>query len=105
MTQQQRDDKLNKPEPSQERQIQHSIGPEAALAALRRASDIARRRALETTGSVAIFRDGEIVYETDPKALFSEPQEWLNASCCIPRQPNAGRPGGESDCGGGGKSL
>ena len=104
MKQQQRDYKPNKPEPSQDRQVRHSIGSDAALAALRRASDIARRRALETTGSVAIFRDGEIVYETDPKALFSEPQEWLNASCCIPRRPNAGRPGGESGCGNGNPS-
>ena len=99
MTQQQRDDK---PEPSQERQVQHSIGPEAALAALRRASDIARRRALETTGSVAIFRDGEIVYETDPNVLFSEPQEWLNAACCHTHRPNAAHRDGESDGGGNG---
>ena len=88
MTQQERD---NKPEPAQERQGQRSIGPEAALEALRRASDIARRRTLETTGSVAIFRDGEIVYETDPDVLFSEPQEWLNASCCHTHRPHAGR--------------
>lgn len=101
MTQQQRD---SKPEPAQERPVQHSIGPEAALAALRRASDIARRRALETTGSVAIFRDGEIVYETDPNVLFSEPQEWLNASCCHTHRPNAGRHGGEPDGGNGNPS-
>ena len=101
---QQRNSKPNDPEPAKERQVQHSIGPDAALAALRRASDIARRRALETTGSVAIFRDGEIVYETDPNVLFSEPQEWLNASCCIPRRPHAGRHGGESDCGNGNSS-
>lgn len=94
MTQQQRDDK---PKPAQEQQVQHSIGPEAALAALRRASDIARRRALETTGSVAIFRDGEIVYETDPNVLFSEPQEWLNASCCHTHRPHTAHRGGESD--------
>ena len=99
MTQQQRD---SKPEPAQERQVQRSIGPEAALAALRRASDIARRRALETTGSVAIFRDGEIVYETDPNVLFSEPQEWLNAACCHTHRPNAAHRDGESDGGGNG---
>ena len=99
MTQQQRDDK---PEPAKERPVQHSIGSEAALAALRRASDIARRRALETTGSVAIFRDGEIVYETDPKALFSEPQEWLNASCCHTHRPHTAHRDGESDGGGNG---
>ena len=96
MTQQQRD---SKPEPAQERQVQRSIGPEAALAALRRASDIARRRALETTGSVAIFRGGEIVYETDPDVLFSEPQEWLNAACCHTHRPHTGRHGGEPDYG------
>ena len=101
MTQQQRGDN---PEPAQERQVQHSIGPEAALAALRRASDIARRRALETTGSVAIFRDGEIVYETDPNVLFSEPQEWLNASCCHTHRPNAAHPSGKSDGGNGNPS-
>lgn len=101
MTQQQRGDD---PEPAKERQVQRDIGPEAALAALRRASDIARRRALETTGSVAIFRDGEIVHETDPNVLFSEPQEWLNASCCIPRRPHAAHHGGEQDSGGGNPS-
>jgi len=101
MTQQHID---NKPEPANERQVQRSIGPEAALAALRRASDIARRRALETTGSVAIFRDGEIVYETDPNVLFSEPQEWLNASCCHTHRPNAAHRGGESDGGNGNPS-
>ena len=100
MTQQHIDDK---PEPAQERQVQHSIGPEAALAALRRASDIARRRVLETTGSVAIFRDGEIVHETDPNVLFSEPQEWLNASCCHTHRPNAAHHG-EPDSGSGNPS-
>ena len=101
MTQQQHD---GNPEPANERQVQRSIGPEAALAALRRASDIARRRALETTGSVAIFRDGEIVYETDPNVLFSEPQEWLNAACCHTHRPNAAHRGGEPDYGNGNPS-
>lgn len=101
---QQRNSKPNKPEPAKERQVQRDIGSDAALAALRRASDIARRRALETTGSVAIFRDGEIVHETDPNVLFSEPQEWLNASCCIPRRPHSAHHGGEQDCGNGNPS-
>ena len=43
-----------------------------ALAALRRAAIKARRRALDITGSVAIWRDGELVYESDPKVLFPD---------------------------------
>ena len=38
------------------------VGAEAAL---RRAAVKARRRAIETTGSVPVWRDGEIVYETE----------------------------------------
>lgn len=38
------------------------IGAEAAL---RRAAVKARRRAIETTGSVPVWKDGEIVYETE----------------------------------------
>ena len=39
-----------------------SIGAEAAL---RRAAIKARKRAIETTGYVATWRDGKIVYETE----------------------------------------
>ncbi len=38
------------------------IGAEAAL---RRAAMKARRRAIETTGSVPTWRDGKIVYDTE----------------------------------------
>ena len=38
------------------------IGAEAAL---RRAAVKARRRAIETTGSVPTWRDGKIVYDTE----------------------------------------
>ena len=38
------------------------IGAEAAL---RRAAVKARKRAIETTGSVPVWKDGEIVYETE----------------------------------------
>ena len=38
---------------------------EGALAALRRAAAVARRRAIETSGYVAIVRDGKIVHETN----------------------------------------
>lgn len=35
-------------------------------AALRRAAVKARKRAIETTGSVPTWRDGKIVYDTEP---------------------------------------
>ena len=38
------------------------IGAEAAL---RRAAIKARKRAIENTGSVAVWKDGKIVYETE----------------------------------------
>lgn len=37
----------------------------AAEAAMRRAAIKARKRAIETTGSVPTWRDGKIVYETE----------------------------------------
>ena len=40
----------------------HFVGAEAAL---RRAAVKARKRAIETTGSVPVWKDGEIVYETE----------------------------------------
>jgi hypothetical protein len=43
-----------------------------ALAALRRASIVARRRALENAGGVYIWRDGEMVWETEPERIFPE---------------------------------
>lgn len=38
------------------------VGAEAAL---RRAAVKARKRAIETTGSVPVWKDGEIVYQTE----------------------------------------
>ena len=43
-----------------------------ALAALRRASIKARLRALEVSGSVVMYRDGNVVYESDPEVLFPD---------------------------------
>ena len=37
---------------------------QGALAALRKATAVARRRAIETSGYVAMVRDGKIVHET-----------------------------------------
>ena len=43
-----------------------------ALAALRRASIKARRRALEVSGAVLIRKNGKLVYESDPAILFPD---------------------------------
>ena len=40
----------------------HFVGAEAAL---KRAARKARKRAIETTGSVPTWRDGKIVYDTE----------------------------------------
>lgn len=45
-----------------------------ALAALRRAAVKARRRAFETTGSVAIVKDGTVVWQKENGALLDEPE-------------------------------
>lgn len=51
-------------------QVYSGIDVERASAALRRASIIARRRALENAGGVYIWRDGEMVWETEPERIF-----------------------------------
>ena len=42
------------------------VGAEAAM---RRAAELARRRAIETSGSVAVFKDGKIVRDKAPSGL------------------------------------
>jgi len=37
---------------------------------MRRASIVARRRALENAGGVHIWQDGEMVWETEPDRIF-----------------------------------
>ena len=44
----------------------------AALAALRRAAVIVRRRALAVSGYVLIGKNGKIVRESDPAVLFPD---------------------------------
>lgn len=48
--------------PEQVSELDHA---ELALIAMRRAAIKARRRAIETTGSVPTWRDGKIVYDTE----------------------------------------
>ena len=48
------------------------VGAEAAL---RRAAVVARRRALATTGWVAVFKDGKIVRDYGPAEPVSEDLE------------------------------
>lgn len=43
---------------------------EVALAAMRRASIVARRSALEQEGGVYIWRDGKMAWETEPERIF-----------------------------------
>lgn len=45
-----------------------------ALAALRRAAVKARRRAFETTGSVAIVTDGKVAWQKEDGTLLDGPQ-------------------------------
>ena len=51
------------------------------LGRLRRAAIVARRRALENSGGVTIFRDGEMVWETDPKRIFPPGVEVKMCEC------------------------
>ncbi len=43
-----------------------------AIAALKRAAIKARRRAIEVSGSVPIYRDGKIVHVTEVPELYEE---------------------------------
>lgn len=60
---------LENRDPSKKLRDPDLIGAEAAML---RASERARRRAIETTGSVAVFRNGEIVREKDLRKIFPE---------------------------------
>ena len=57
------------------------IDVERASAALRRASIVARRHALENRGDVYIWRDGEMVWETDPDRISPEGVEAKICEC------------------------
>ncbi len=46
-----------------------------ALAALQRAAIKARRRAFNSTGSVAIVKDGRVVWQKENGALLDEPEQ------------------------------
>ena len=46
-----------------------------ALAALRRAAVKARRRAYDTTGSVAIVKDGMVVWQKEDGTFLDEPEQ------------------------------
>ena len=48
--------------PTEKERAAYNAGMDAAM---RRAAVKARRRAIETTGSVPTWRDGKIVYETE----------------------------------------
>ena len=58
-----------------------SAASKGAMAAMRRAAIKARRQALEDEGGVYISRDGEMVWETDPKRIFPEGVEVKICEC------------------------
>ena len=47
-----------------------------ALAALQRAAVKARQRAFDTTGSVAIVKDGRVVWQMENGILIDEPEHY-----------------------------
>ena len=47
-----------------------------ALTALRRAAAKARRRAFNTTGSVAMVKDGRVVWQKEDGTLLDEPERF-----------------------------
>ena len=47
------------------------VGAEAAL---KRAARLARRKAIDTLGSVAVFKDGKVVWETAEGTFLEEPK-------------------------------
>ena len=46
-----------------------------AVTALRRAAAKARRRAFDATGSVAIVKDGRVVWQREDGTLLNEPEQ------------------------------
>ena len=48
---------------------------DGALAALHRAAVKARRRAFDTIGSVAIVKDGRVVWQKEDGTLIDEPEQ------------------------------
>lgn len=58
--------------PDKKLQDQDLIGADTAIL---RAAKLACRQAIETTGSVVIFRNGEIVLEKDIRKIFPEDSE------------------------------
>ena len=46
-----------------------------ALAALQRAAAKARQRSFDTTGSVAIVKDGRVVWQKEDGTLLQEPEQ------------------------------
>ena len=56
------------------RQVERPRHPDfvGAEAALKRAAIKARRRAIETSGSVAIYRDGKIVHVKEVPGLYDD---------------------------------
>ena len=55
---------------------QDFIGAEVAI---QRAAGVARRRAMENLGSVAVFKGGKVVWETAEGKLLDEPEQYTES--------------------------
>ena len=64
-------------DPDNSNQVEKPRDPDfiGAEMAIQRAAGIARRRAMETLGSVAVFKDGRVVWETTEGKLLDEPAQ------------------------------
>ncbi len=62
-------------EPAKKPRDPDFVGAEAAM---HRAAELARRRAIETSGSVAVFKDGKIVQNTASTGLSVDGTERMH---------------------------
>lgn len=65
---------MSKSDQADNKRTKHQRHPDfvGAEAALKRAAMKARRRAIETSGSVAIYRDGKIVHVKEVPGLYDD---------------------------------
>ena len=49
------------------------VGAEAAI---QRAARVARRKAMDTLGSVVVFKDGRVVWQKEDGTLLDEPEHY-----------------------------
>ena len=72
---------MTTPERKHRQSAEKSRDPDlaGAAAAMHRAAEVARRRAMETSGAVAVFKDGKIVQNTATTGLSVNDTERMQA--------------------------